>query len=310
MTSAFRVICDGLQFPEGPIALPDGSVVVCEIRTRCLTLVGPDGSKRRIAELGGGPNGAAIGPDGRCYVCNNGGLVFAEDPVHGLRGAGFPADYSGGRIEAVDLKTGRVEILYDRGPNGPLSGPNDIVFDRSGGFWFTDMGKTRPRSIDRGGVYYARPDGSRIEEVIYPVLSPNGIGLSADERVLYVAETQGGRLWAFDIEAPGKVKLHPYPSPNGGRLVGGVGGLQLFDSLALDAAGEICVATLNDNCGITVFSPLGGVVEQIPLPDRMTTNICFGGPDLRTAYVTMAATGRLIAMPWKRPGLPLNFLNR
>ena len=86
-----------------------------------------------------------------------------------------------------------------------LKGPNDIVFDRNGGFYFTDLGKTRHRDRDQGGVYYAKADGSRIVEVAHPILTPNGIGLSPDERTLYVAETEGGRLWAFDIAAPGVI---------------------------------------------------------------------------------------------------------
>jgi gluconolactonase len=191
----------------------------------------------------------------------------------------------------------------------PLRGPNDIVFDRTGGMWFTDLGKTRARDMDRGGVYYASADGCSILEAVYPMLTPNGIGLSPDERRLYVAETHPGRLWAFDLEAPGRIKPRPFPSPNGGELVAGLPGFQLFDSLAVDAGGNICVATLF-NGGITVISPDGKEIEHVPMPDIYTTNICFGGPGLRTAYVTLSLSGRLVALDWPRPGHPLNFLNR
>jgi gluconolactonase len=92
---------------------------------------------------------------------------------------------------------------------------------------------------------------------------------------------------------------------NGGRLIGCPGGYQRFDSLAVDSAGNICVATLI-NGGITVFSPDGGTVRHIAMPDPLTTNICFGGPDLRTAYVTLSGSGRLVAFEWERPGLRLN----
>ena len=78
------------------------------------------------------------------------------------------------------------------------------MFDRSGGFWFTDHGKSRPRDRDRTGVFYARADGSRITEAIFPLEGPNGIGLSRDEDELYVAETVPGRLWAYTITAPGR----------------------------------------------------------------------------------------------------------
>jgi gluconolactonase len=89
-------------------------------------------------------------------------------------------------------------------------------------------------------------------------------------------------------------------------LLAGLPGLQLFDSLAVDGAGNVCVATLV-NGGITVISPNGLSIEHIPRPDPLTTNICFGGADLRTAYITLSGTGRLVAMEWPRPKLRLNY---
>ena len=303
-----REITTGLRFPEGPVALPDGSVLVVEIARGTLTRVDPDGRQSIVAETGGGPNGAAIGPDGKCYICNNGGFKWHEGST-GLRPILEANDYSGGRIERVDLETGAVEVLY-RGVGGNrLSGPNDIVFDAAGGFWFTDIGKVRERDQDRGAIYYAKADGSHIAQAIFPMLTPNGIGLSPAGDRLYVAETQTGRLWGFDLAAPGEVARRKWPSPNGGTLIAGLPGFQLFDSLAVDAAGNICVATLF-NGGITVISPDGASIEHVPMPDLYTTNICFGGPGLEIAYITLSATGRLVAMDWPTPGLPLNYLNR
>jgi len=298
-----KVIAEGLRFPEGPIACEDGSVLLVEIERGTLSRVRPDGRVEVVAEPGGGPNGCAIGPDGAAYICNNGGFEWAREG--GLRPILQAKDYKTGRIERVDLRTGKVELLYAKGPNGPLKGPNDIVFDAHGGFWFTDLGKSRARDMDRGGVFYARADGSKIEEVVFPMLTPNGIGLSPDGRTLYVAETQGGRLWAFDIQAPGQIARQPWPSPNGGRLVTGLPGFQLFDSLAVEAGGNICVATLM-NGGITVSSPDGSMVEHVPFPDIYTTNICFGGPGMKTAFVTLSAGGRLVSTEWPRPGLRLH----
>ena len=94
--------------------------------------------------------------------------------------------------------------------------------------------------------------------------------------------------------------------PSGGTLLAGLPGFQLFDSLAVDGAGNVCVATLV-NGGITVISPDGTSIEHVPTPDPLTTNICFGGPGLRTAYITLSGTGRLVAMEWPRPGLKLNY---
>lgn len=304
-----REITRGLRFPEGPVAMPDGSVILVEIAAARLTRVLPDGTRQTVAQMTGGPNGAALGPDGRMYVCNNGGFEWIEDPDHGLRPRYQPADYSGGRIERVDLQTGAIETLYTHTPNGRLRGPNDIVFDGDGGFWFTDLGKARPRERDQGGVYYARADGSFIKEVVHPILTPNGIGLSPDDRTLYVAETEGGRLWAFDIAGRGEIRRAPWPSPHGGRFVAGMHRYQRFDSLAVEANGNVCVATLADPC-ITVIAPDGRVVEQVATDDLHTTNICFGGPDLKTAYVTLSNSGRLVAIDWPRPGLPLHWLNR
>jgi gluconolactonase len=299
-----RTIADGLEFPEGPVALADGSVVLVEIAAGALTSVAADGAKTVVARPGGGPNGAAIGPDGKCYVCNNGGFEWL---VEGGRRRPFlqARDYAGGRIERVDLDTGAVECLYRTAGEVPLKGPNDLVFDGDGGFYFSDLGKVRAREMDRGAVYYAKADGSAIAEVAFPMVTPNGVGLSPDQKTLYVAETEPARLWAFDIVEPGVVRKEPWPSPHGGRLVAGVGGYQRFDSLALDAEGRICVATLV-NGGITVISPDGRHVEHHPMRDPMTTNICFGGPDMRTAFITLSWTGRLVAVDWPAPGLRLN----
>ena len=303
-----REITTGLRFPEGPIALPDGSFLVVEIERGTLTRVEADGRKEVVATPGGGPNGAAIGPDGKCYLCNNGGFEWHEDD-EGLRPILQAKDYSGGRIERVDLQTGDVEMLYTHAGGIALKGPNDIVFDSHGGLWFTDLGKVRVHDQDRGRVFYAKADGSECREIIHPMVMPNGIGLSADETRLYVAETEPCRLWEFEITAPGEVHKEPWPSPHGGRLMAGPGGYQRFDSLALDADGNVCVATLI-NGGITVVSPDGARVEHIPMPDRYTTNICFGGPALRTAFITLSMSGRLVATEWPRPGLALQYLNR
>ncbi|QCI64005.1 SMP-30/gluconolactonase/LRE family protein [Phreatobacter stygius] len=310
MQDTLRELATGLLFPEGPVAMADGSVLLVEIGRGTLTRVGADGTVSYVATPGGGPNGLAIGPDGFCYVCNNGGFKWTEpNGPGGYRPIAQADDYSGGRIERVDLASGAVDVLYTGTDKGPLKGPNDIVFDTEGGFYFTDLGKVRARDQDRGAVYYARADGSMIREIVFPILTPNGIGLSPDGKTLYVAETQTARLWAFDIVGPGEIAKQPFPSPHGGRLVAGLGGYRMFDSLAVDAEGQICVATLVEG-GVTIISPDGQSITHVPMPDRWTTNICFGGAELRTAFVTLSSSGRLVALPWRTPGLPLNYLNR
>jgi gluconolactonase len=301
----FSCLTDGLRFPEGPIAMPDGAVILVEIGAGCLTRVDKSGSVSRIATLGGGPNGAAIGPDGDVYVCNNGGFRWHLDNF-GMRPLGPAEDHNGGKIQRIDLSTGNVRTLYDRSDNGPLQAPNDLVFDRTGGFWFTDSAVMGHRQMNRGSVYYAQPDGSSIHEAIFPMLQPNGIGLSPDEETLYVAETVSGRLWAFDVERPGQILRREWPSPNGGRVIARMPGYRLLDSLAIEAGGNVAVATLYVG-GVIVISPDGNVVEDTTFPDRFVTNVCFGGSGRRTAYVTLSQSGRLVALNWARPGLKLNF---
>jgi gluconolactonase len=300
-----REVASGLEFPEGPIAMRDGSVLLVEIKRGTLSRVTPDGRVTVVAETGGGPNGAAIGPDGAVYVCNNGGFEWHEMAGFTVPGD-QPATYTGGSIQRVELATGRVETLYTGCDGRPLRGPNDLVFDRRGGFWFTDHGKIRARERDRGGLYYARPDGSEIREVVFPLDSPNGVGLSPDGRRVYVAETFTGRVWQWEVVAPGEVAAGMPLAPGGATLLAGLPGFQLLDSLAVDADGNVCVATLV-NGGVTVLSTFGEVLEHVATGDPLTTNICFGGPDLRTAFVTCSGTGRLVTVDWPRAGLRLAF---
>jgi gluconolactonase len=304
MTIQMTEIASGLGFPEGPVMLPDGTMLVVEIARGCVTHLGAGGRKTVLARPGGGPNGAAFGPDGYLYICNSGG--FHWDDVDGkLIPTRQADDYSGGRIERINIETGKVDVIYTHCDGHPLKGPNDIVFDAQGGFYFTDHGKRRPREVDLGGLYYARTDGSLISELVQPMIMPNGVGLSPDEETVYVAETRTGHLWGFDIVAPGVITQRP-PHENGGRHLAGPAGYTSYDSLAVERDGNICVASLVLG-GINVVAPDGGFVEFIAMPDPICTNICFGGPDLLTASITLSSTGRVVSMPWPRPGHRLNF---
>jgi gluconolactonase len=298
-----RELATGLQFPEGPIAMPDGSALLVEIRRGTLTRVpAGGGTPEVVADVGGGPNGAAIGPDGAAYVVNNGGFLWSEMngmwvPFDAKSRGNEPPDFKGGWVNRVDLTTGEHTVLYADCNGESFLGPNDIVFDTDGGFWFTDLGKSRPRTSDRGGVYYARPDGSSITCVAAGLNGPNGVGLSPGGDRVYVAESYTGRLLAWDITAPGQVR-DPRPT-----VVEATRGH--FDSLAVEAGGNVVVAAIAE--GLCVVAPDGSGHEYVALPDPFTTNVCFTGDDMRTAYATLSGSGRLVAFDWPRPGLALNF---
>lgn len=298
-------LASGLRFPEGPVAMSDGSVIVVEIAGGVITRVGADGSKDEIARPGGGPNGAAIGPDGNLYVCNNGGAFDYLDMEGMLVPRQPPSNYDRGRIERVNLSSGAVEVVYEECDGRPLRAPNDLVFDGHGGFYFTDHGLRDHRTADRTGVFYAQPDGSSIREVVTPLDAPNGIGLSPDGARLYVAETYTACVWSWAVAGPGDVTVPEGLLPHGGELLTRLPGFQFLDSLAVDGEGNVCLATLGSG-GVTSVSPAdGSVVDFTEAGDLFLTNVCFGGDDLRTAYLTLSGTGRLLAVPWPRPGLAL-----
>jgi len=300
-----EIMGEDLLFPEGPVVFPDGSVVLVELRSGDLTRIWGDGRKEVVAHLGGGPNGAALGPDGAIYVCNNGGYL----PSRNEAGAVIPrhpqaTPFDGGRIERVDLATGKSERIYTHCEDRPLRGPNDLVFDRTGGVWFTDHGKVDEAKRDLSGLFYATPDGRRIEQAVFGALSFNGVGLSPDENTLYVADTHSARLWAFDLDGPGALRRKP-DARHSGRLIGTAPGDVMLDSLAVTQAGDVCVGALIQG-SITTFR-LNGAIETFPTPDSFATNLCFGGRDRRDAYITLSTSGRLAKVRWPEPGLALNF---
>ncbi|SHH96516.1 SMP-30/gluconolactonase/LRE family protein [Pollutimonas bauzanensis] len=303
MEKQIKVMATGLQFPEGPVAMKDGSVLVSEIRAGRVTRVAADGTLTTVSTCKGGPNGLAIGPDDALYVCNNGGNSYLPDHFAAM---GPAQDYAGGSIQRISIETGTAETLYTHCGEHRLSAPNDLVFDQYGGMYFSDFGKKHARYRDHGAIYYAHPDGSGIVEVAYQVAAANGIGLSPAGDVLYVTETETSRLWAFDIAEPGRINKQPAPSPHGGRLICGLPGYQRLDSMAIDEEGNVCIGTLITGL-VTVISPDGRVIRKVEMPDTHVTNICFGGPDMKTAFITLASSGKLVAMPWWEAGLKLNF---
>lgn len=297
-----RELATGLQFPEGPVVLPDGTLVICQIEAGTVSRVDPkDGSVTDIVGGLPGPNGAALGPDGAIYICDNGGNFGFIDLGGILVPAPLTPDtWQGGSIRRIDLDTGKCEVLYTACDGRPLLAPNDLVIDDQGGIWFTDYGRTYVRTADRTGVFYAAPDGSAIREVIFPLDSPNGIGLSPAGDRLYVAETYLGRLLAWDLTGAGEVASTSGLNA-GGKVLSHPGNGKLFDSLAVDPEGWICIGTLGVG-GITAVAPDGSTSKFIELPDPLVTNICFGPEDPHTAFVTFSGAGKLAAIDWPSHG--------
>jgi gluconolactonase len=284
-------VTSGLRFPEGPVAMDDGSVLVVEIEGGALTRVRPDGSHEVVGDCGGGPNGAAFGPDGAVYVCNDGGLAFRTED--GIRFPYALADgHEGGCLQRVDLATGAVEVVFTHSDGQRLGSLNDIVFDPSGWCWFVDTGA--------GAVHWADPVGGTVRVAIDGLEFPNGMGLSPDGTHLYVSETYTGRVLAWDVTGPGRVGprtvLHSSEGEHG------------WDGLAVDGAGNVCPANL-ERSGITVIAPDGTVraTFAVPAHDPYVTNLCFGGPDGRTAFICSSGRGILYSMAWPWPGLRLPF---
>lgn len=320
--SEFRVVADGLEYPEGPVYQSDGSILLVEIHKGTLTRIMPDGTKQMVANLGGGPNGAAIGPDGAVYVCNDGGLAWTQIPgtpntLPVLVPTGQPPNYTGGSIQRVS--GGAFTTLYAQCNGAQLRSPDDLVFDATGNFWFTDWGKQRPADRDITAVYYAYSDGTKITQAIPQRSAPNGIALSPDDSRLYVAETYARWILYWELSSPGVIKPNRNTLDGSYLLTAEIPGQGTLDSMAVDEEGNVYAATMLPQGpnpavpgGITVISPQGKILDFIELmvegkPEPLPSNLCFGGPGRRTAFITLAGTGRLAACEMKFPGKALHF---
>ena len=298
-----EVLGVGLGYTEGPVVGLDGTVHALDLMENRIWRL--DGGEPAVAaRVEGCPNGMALVAPTTAVVTNNGGFPWTEfggarHPIDVAAHTNEPPDFGGGWLERVDLATGEVARLF----GGPTyRGPNDLVVDETGGIWFTDTGKFRRADVDHGTVHYLAPDGT-VEPRLFPLLGPNGIGLSPEGDRLYVAETLTGRLWAWEIGEPGEVRRSPAGHPfHGGVCVAATP--YTLDSLAIEADGRIAIGAISD--GVVVITPDGSELEVHPVPGDIVTNLAFGGPDGRRAVLTLARSGSVVETTWPRPGLPLH----
>ena len=272
-----------MRFPEGPAFDRDGNLYVVEILGRQVSKIAPDGSVSVFAETGGGPNGSNFGPDGDLYVCNNGG---------------FPGpNKEPGRVERI-TPSGEVSVLISEIDGEPLNSPNDLGFDERGNLYFTDpiWGSRGVEGAPPGHVCFRSADGEA-RRLHSGLAFPNGIGVSPDGKTLLVCESMTFRLRAFDILEPG-VLGEP-------REFGFLGEGAIPDGFAFDAEGNVLCCGFQSG-QIHVFPPNGGEkLDTLDFDDKQITNVCFGGPDLKTLYVTESGAGRVVSVEWVRAGMRL-----
>jgi len=262
-----ELIKEGFNGTEGPIALPDGNFAFTETQANRITRIAPDGSISTFLENSNGSNGLAISPEGDVYA------VQVKEPQVGIV---YPAHSP--------------RVLAVRYEGAPFGRPNDIVLDRKGGVYFTDSGVNPPapgtapapqpaEKPAKPAVYHISNEGA-LTRLAADIERPNGIQLSPDEKTLYVANTFGEYVLAYDILGDGKVG----PRRNFAKLEGfrktETGGSSGADGLAVDAEGRVYVAS---TAGIQVFSNKGEALGIIALP-KAPQNIAFAGPGKKTLY--------------------------
>jgi gluconolactonase len=285
-------IAAAVAFTEGPAVDREGNVYFTDIINQRIMKLGLDGLLSTYRENSNVANGLLIDPQGRLIACEG-----AEFERPGVKLKGKP------RVTRTDLKTGRIEVLADNYEGQPLQGPNDVTIDGRGRLYFTDMAGVAVYRIDAPGKLariLAAPEIQR----------PNGIQISPDDRKLYLIEAnqaQGGArmIRAYDLQPDGtvgnmRVHYNFYP----GRSA---------DGMSIDTQGNLYASaglnqlrgtseTLDTKAGIYVIAPAGTLLKFIPIPEDLITNNAFGGPDMKTLYVTAGKT--LYSMRMEIAGLP------
>lgn len=265
------------SFLEGPVLDSEGRLLVCDIPFGRIFRIDAQGEWSLMAEWDGEPNG----------------MKFLDE--HEL----VVTDYRNGLMRC-DLRSGSVRPFLERRNSERFKGVNDLIFDRSGNLYFTDQGQTGLHDPS-GRLYRLRPDG-RLDLLLSNVPSPNGVALSPDERVLYLAVTRGNQVWRVPLQDDGSVsKVSAFFTSHGPSGP---------DGLAVDVDGRLIVA--NPGLGLAWVLNHRAEPEQVLRSAAGTslTNIAFGGPERRTLYATESVTGTILRVEMDRPGLPLHKAGR
>ncbi|MDB5987931.1 MAG: SMP-30/Gluconolaconase/LRE domain protein [Nevskia sp.] len=259
-----ELIKEGFSGTEGPIALPDGSLLFTENQANRVIKIAVDGTVSTFLDDTNGVNSLAL---------SDGGELYAVQTLKPRVGIVFPAD--------------KVKMLADNFEGAPFGRPNDLVIDKQGGIYFTDSGAPPKPDQPPPAVLPARPavyritPGGNLARIASDIERPNGIQLSPDEKVLYVANTNGEYVLAYDIGKDGTIG----PRRNFAKLEGSrktdAGISSGADGLAVDAKGRLYVAS---SLGIQVFSSQGEALGIIALP-KQPQNLAFAGIGKQLLYV-------------------------
>ena len=261
----------GFKFTEGPTPDRQGSVYFSDIPNERIHKVDKDGNLSIFREKSNRSNGLKVNAKGEIVACEMAGRVVAISP---------------------DGKS--VRVLADKYEDKPFNAPNDLVIDKQGGIYFTDpaFGAAKPLPQGKTSVYYIAP-GGKVTRLIDDLNNPNGVMLSPDESTLYVIPTGPAEMMAYSVEAPGKIgKGRVFCTLQGKDGKKGTGG----DGCTIDAKGNLYVTS---QIGVQVFDPAGKYLGNIAFPEQ-PANVAFGGPDMKTLYVT--ARSSLYTAPMETRG--------
>jgi gluconolactonase len=290
------VLAQGFRSPEGPTVLPSGSVAFTTLAGDIMT-VSPSGQLGTLVSSLPGVIGTVLGPhrENALYIAK-----YDADHANLIEGrdSGVGRAPKEGAILRLDLHSRALGTLYTQWDEQPLQGPNDLLIDGFGDLWFTDYFVP--------ALFWARTDGSAIRRMVYPLPDANGIALSPDRRSLYLVSES--KLVVYTITARGQLAQDAETTQV--RTLATLPDKWRVDGIKTEAGGNIVLACWDE--GLVVISPQGETLSQTRLPGLGVSNFVFGGPRMRTLYMTTTVDGtgangqpqgRVVAMAWPRPGL-------